>query len=101
MQQQSSGSLDNIKPLLEERGKLTKQKKDIEDRIKQLDKDLRPVLVGRGAVIHGGFQFEVSETAGRITYDTKAAIADGVDLEPYKKQGAPSTRFNVKEVQQL
>lgn len=94
-------SLDNVKPLLDERGELHMAKKRIEDRIKQLDEDLRPVLAGRGAFVHNGYQFEVAITAGRTSYDYKAMAADGIDISKYAKVGAPSTRFTVKAVQEL
>lgn len=87
--------------MMAERANLYKQKKEIEEKIKALDEDLRPMLVGRGAVVYDGFQFEVKSVAGRTSYDTKAMIADGLDLEPYKKVSAPSTRFDIKEVNEL
>lgn len=43
----------------------------------------------------GEFVVSLKAVAGRTTYDTKAAIADGVDLSAYKKTGAPSTRLDV------
>lgn len=101
LKKQQRNSLDNYKALLDERAELYLDKKEIEDRIKELDADLRPVLEGRGAVVWNGFQFEVSVTAGRITYDTKAMLEDGMDLEPYRKEGKPSTRFTIKQVKEL
>lgn len=98
---QPAASLDNLKPLLEERALLQQAKKRLEAQIEKLDKDIRPVLAGRGAVVYNGFQFEVGVTAGRTTYDYKAMEADGVDLELYKKVGSPSTRFTIKEVNEL
>ena len=98
---QAQGSLDNFKPLLDERADLYRSKKRIEERIKELDEALRPTLEGRGAVIWNGYQFEVTAIPGRTTYDYKMMEADGIDLEPYKKVGAPSTRFNIKPVKEL
>jgi len=93
--------LDNYKALLDERADLYVEKKEIEARIEALDKDLRPALEGRGAVVWNGFQFEVAMTAGRVTYDYKAMLADGMNLDKYKKEGAPSTRFTIKQVKEL
>lgn len=93
--------MDNLKPLLDERAELAMSKKRIEDRIKVLDEDLRPVLNGRGSVVHNGYQFEVTTAKGRTTYDTKAMAADGIDIEAYSKTGAPSTRFTVKAVNEI
>jgi len=44
----------------------------------------------------GDFTVSLKNVAGRTTYDTKKAIAAGVDLTPYQKQGAPSVRLEVK-----
>jgi CRISPR/Cas system-associated exonuclease Cas4 (RecB family) len=44
----------------------------------------------------GEFVASLKNVAGRTTYDTKKAIADGVDLSPYQKTGAPSVRLDVK-----
>ena len=99
--QKLASSLENIKPLMEERAKLHMQKKQIEDKIKKLDKDLRPVLMDRGAVVHNGFEFEVKSVAGRTSYDYKQMAEDGIDLDKYKKVGAPSTRFAIKEVAEI
>ena len=101
--QQAQGSLDNLKPLMEERAMLTTSLKRIEARIKELDAELRPSLVGRGELIHSGYSFKVDTVAGRKTIDTKAMERDhGSDfLKPYEKIGAPSTRFVVKPVQEI
>ena len=68
-------SLDNLKPLLEERGELYEEKKAIEDEIKKLDETLRPMLEGRGAVTYAGHQFEVRLNEGRKSFDRKKAEA--------------------------
>jgi len=94
-------SLDNAKPLLVERAELYEQKQAIDERIKTLDKDLRPMLEGLGPVVYRGWQYEVAMTAGRITYDYKTMETDGVRIENYAKVGAPSTRFTIKKVQEV
>ena len=99
---QNGSSLDNIKPMLSERAQLHMKKKQIEDKIKKLDEALRPVLLDYGqAVQYEGFTFEVTQQQGRTSYDYKAMAEDGIDLEPYKKVGAPSTRFVIKEVAEI
>lgn len=98
---QASASLDNYKPLMDERAELAMSKKRIEERIKELDEALRPALVEHGEIIYNGYSFNVTTIPGRTTYDYKAAIADGVDLDPYKKVGKPSTRFVLKPVSEI
>lgn len=94
-------SLDNLKPALAERASLSSEKKRIEDRIKALDEELRPVLAGRGEIVSDGFAFKVAEVPGRTTYDYKAMVEDGIDLTPYAKTGRPSTRFTIRAVQEV
>lgn len=43
----------------------------------------------------GEFTASLTSVAGRTTYDTKRAEADGIDLSAYKKVGAPSVRLEV------
>jgi hypothetical protein len=100
-----SASLDNMKGMLEERGQLAVLKKQCEDRIAQLDKDLRPVLEGRGEMFHAGYSFKCTLTAGRKTFDKAAAMEVleplGYTAEQFEKEGAPFTTLTVKQVQQL
>jgi len=100
---QANASLDNLKTLMDERAELTQSKKRIEGRIKELDTVLRPMLEGKGDIIHNGYSFSVTAVAGRVTYDTKRMIADMGEevMDQYKKVGAPSTRFAVKAVNTL
>ncbi len=74
------------------------QKKKIEAELAEIDKDLKPTLTGRGPLVHAGFMHEVKPVKGRVTYDYKAMADDGIDLEPYKKEGAPSARYEIKQV---
>lgn len=99
---QPASSLDNYKPMMDERAELYEQKKAIDARIEELDEALRPSLADRGELIHNGYSFKVDITAGRKTVDYKQMAADfGIDLDAYTKQGAPSTRFSIKKVNQL
>lgn len=54
-----------------------------------------PVVVPSNTLSGVSYKVKVTEIAGRTTYDTKAAIADGVDLSPYKKVGAPYMTLSV------
>jgi hypothetical protein len=96
---QAKSSLDNFKPLMSERAALHMAKKDIEEQIKAIDADLRPMLDGLGTIIHDGFSFKVTVAAGRNTVDHKKMAEDyGIDAEEYTKTGAPSSRFTIAEV---
>ncbi len=46
----------------------------------------------------GNILIELSEISGRTSLDKKAMEKDGIDLTPYEKTGAPSTRLIVKEL---
>jgi hypothetical protein len=99
---QQTSSLDNLKALLDERAELWASIKRMEERAKELDEVIRPVLADRGPQVHNGYQFEVKTTAGRKTVDYKAMAEDyNIDMEPYSKVGAPSTRFEIKRVNEI
>lgn len=102
---QQQASLDNFRPLLKERGELHVLKKQIEDKIKQLDEDLRPVLEGRGEIVAEGYSFNCKLTAGRKTLDKDALAAvlkeRGYAIEDFEKQGAPFTTMTIKPVNVL
>lgn len=100
--QQAAQSLDNVKPLMDERAELHMTKKRIEERIKELDETLRPVLVGQGELVHNGYMFKVDAVPGRRTVDYKAMAEDfNIDLEDYTKVGKPSSRFTVKPIKEV
>lgn len=105
MKQANASSLDNYKPLLDERAELHRSKKRIEDRIKELDEALRPALVGRGELIYNGFAFKVEQVAGRTTLNKKALTdflgALGHDIAEFESVGKPSSRFTIKQVEEL
>lgn len=94
-------SLDNVKPLLAEYAHINAQKKELEARLKELDQQVRPVLADIGEVVVAGFSFTCMSMPGRKTLDQKAMEADGIDLEKYRKQGAPFTQLKVKAVKEL
>ncbi len=94
-------SLENLKPILTEYAELHVTKKTIEARLKELGEQVRPTLMGQGAVVVGDYQFDCTQQAGRKTLDKKAMEADGIDLEPYYKVGAPFTKLNIKEIKNV
>ena len=94
-------SLDNIKPLMEEYALLKEQEREIQERLKELGEDIRPVLADRGELISNGFSFKCATMKGRTSYDYKLMMADGIDLEPYRKTGAPYTTLTVKKVETI
>lgn len=97
--------MDNYKGLLKERGELAVLKKQVEDRIKQLDEDLRPALEGRGEIVAEGFAFKCSMSKGRKSID-KELLEDflkkhGLAVADFEKEGAPFTTMTVKAVNVL
>ena len=80
-------------------------KKQIEDKIKQLDEDLRPVLEGRGEIVAEGYSFKCTLSKGRKSID-KELLEDhlrkqGLAVADFEKEGAPFTTFSVKPVTSL
>jgi hypothetical protein len=103
--QPQSSSLDNYRDMLRERGELADFKKQCEDRIKQLDEDLRPVLEGRGEIVAEGYSFKCALSKGRKSID-KELLEDhlkkqGLSVSDFEKEGSPFTTFTVKKVNQL
>lgn len=103
--QNSAGSLDNYRAMLKERGELADLKKKCEDRIKQLDEDLRPILEGRGEIVAEGYSFKCTLSAGRKALD-KDQLGEflrdfNLTVADFEKQGAPFTTFTVKKVNVL
>lgn len=96
-------SLDNLKPMLDERADLHAAKKRIEEQIAALDEVIRPVLANRDKpVVYNGWEHSVTKVPGRTTYDYKQMAEDyGIDLADYAKQGAPSTRYVLKKIEEL
>lgn len=99
-QEQSSpqSSLDNVKSYLTEYADLVKVKKAAEARMKELDQIIRPALAGKGNTLVGNYVFTLTNVAGRRTIDKDALIADGIDVSKYEKIGNPSTKLDIKEV---
>lgn len=97
--------MDNFRPLLKERGELHVLKKQIEDRIKQLDEDLRPVLEGRGEIVAEGYSFKCTLSKGRTSIDKEVLgefLKDyNMSVADFEKEGAPFTTFTIKQVNVL
>jgi hypothetical protein len=91
-------SRENLAPYLEEYGNLRTQKKEIEDKLKELDGTVRPLLEGLGMIVEGNYTFELKLNKGRKTLDKAAMAADGIDIDKYYKVGAPYTALFVKEL---
>ena len=103
--QQQSGSLENYKPMLKERGELAVLKKQVEDRIKQLDEGLRPALEGRGELVAEGYSFKCTISKGRKSIDKEGLAeylrAQNMTIEDFEKEGAPFPTMTVKAVSSL
>lgn len=94
-------SFDNIGPMMDEYASIKEKMAELEERKKELDVELRPVLEGRGEVFHNGWTFKCVMVPGRKTLDKKAVEAAGIDLSPFEKQGAPFTQMTVKKVEEI
>lgn len=94
--------MDNHKAALKERGELQQFRKQCEDRIKELDEVLRPVLEGRGEIVTEGFSFKCTLSKGRKSIDKDAlgSFLEKYDaaIENFEKEGAPFTTMTVKAV---
>ena len=88
---------NNLEPLLRERKAADVAEKEAKALKEKLDAQIRPLLVESGPVLVDGFLHSVSMVAGRKTFNKKAAIAAGLDLEPFMKVGAPSSRYTMVE----
>ena len=95
-----TNSIDNYQGMLLERAELWEAKKEIEEKIKTLDAELRPILYEKGDIVVGDYLFNVTSVAGRTLYDTKLMLTElGTEtMEKYKKTGAPSTKFAIKKI---
>lgn len=91
-------SLDNIKPLLAEYAHIKAERDVLDARLKDLDKQVRPILVEQGSVQVANFVFSCTMVPGRKTLDKKAMTADGIDLAPYEKVGAPFTQLKITTI---
>jgi hypothetical protein len=104
-QTQAANSLDNYRDMLRERGELADLKKKVEERIKQLDEDLRPTLEGRGEIVAEGYSFKCTLSKGRKSID-KELLGDflsnyNASIADFEKEGAPFTTMTVKAVNVL
>lgn len=77
--------------------------KSLEDENATLKEDIKNEIKARtkkasGQVTVGDFEVVLEVTAGRTSFDKKAAKDDGVDVSKYEKTGAPGERLTVKRV---
>lgn len=100
--EQPANSLANYKPMLKERGELAVLKKQVEERIKELDEAIRPALEGRGEIVAEGYSFKCTMSAGRKSIDKDALNGFlkeySMDFTDFEKEGAPFTTMTVKAV---
>lgn len=94
-------SLDNLAPIVTALGNINEQIKLLTERKKELEAELRPVIVDKGTVVFKDYTVECFTSAGRKTLDKKALEAAQIDLEPYYKVGAPFTTLRIKPVAKL
>ena len=99
MSQQST--LSNVGPLMDEYAEIKEQIAALDARKKELDVELRPLLEGRGEVVHNGVMFTCVMVPGRKSLDKKAVEAAGIDWSPFEKVGAPFTQMSVKKVEEV
>lgn len=69
--------------------------KQLQEKEKGYANALKQYFAKPTKTVCGNVLVDLKQNKGRTTYDTKAAIADGVDLEPYKKIGAPTLVLTV------
>ena len=99
MPKQQQSSLDNVRPLMQERAELWSMVNEANKRIKEIDKELKPVLMDKGAITYGGYVHEVSSVKGRTTYDVARMINDySINEETYKRTGKPSAKYTITKV---
>ena len=67
-------------------------------RMDGLKEDIIDGLDGRSKVIVGNVEVTLQVSKGRETLDKKAVAAAGIDLSPFTKTGASSTRLTLKRV---
>ncbi len=90
----SSNNLDNLGKAI---GAINEQIKVLTEEKKRLEKDLRPMILNKGATVIGDYMFECVTIVGRVTLDKTRLAQDFGDLSAYEKVGAPSTRLTIKK----
>lgn len=95
-------SFDNLKGVLEELADLRAEIKVKQERADELGKAVKSAISGQVQdTIVGNVVFSLRVNAGRSSFDWEAMKADGIDIEPYRKQGAPVSTLTVKRVNTL
>lgn len=93
-----SDTRDQLEALADEWSDWDSRKKAAADMADKLSGRIR-VMLGEHDVSHAEtdrYSVKLSTIKGRVTYDTKAMIADGHDLSDYEKVGNGSVRLNIR-----
>lgn len=92
---------DHLATLAVKRAALKEQSDAMLEEVREIEESIREILreAGTRRVTGHGFSISYSSVKGRVSVDTKAAEADGVDLSKYKKEGNPSDRLTIKVTQ--
>lgn len=78
--------------------KVRKLIKELSAKEKQLANAVKAHYSKPCKVLVGTIMVKLVQNKGRVTYDTKAMIDDGMNLEPYKKEGAPIMVLTVEDL---
>lgn len=93
-----SSKFDNNRDLIIGYCALAVQIKELEEKKKELEREVKPILADEGLQVFDEFTIEVKTVEGRKTLDRKALEATYGDLSDFMKIGAPSMRATVKKV---
>ena len=88
---------DNLVGIAEEIAVIKMTIDDLTAKKKELEAQLRPVLLDQGPKQAGRFVLEVKSVPGATRFDRKAAEEAGMDLSPFMKTGKPYSRLTIKE----
>ena len=78
--------------------KVRKLIKDLQAKERTLTNNIKAHYAAPTRILVGNIMVKLVQNKGRVTYDTKKMLDDGMDLEPYKKVGAPSMTLTVEEL---
>lgn len=87
-----------VKKTAEELCDVRDQIKALQEREKELAGALKTAFSGPIKMVAGNVLVELTSVKGRVTYDYKSMLDDGMNLEPYKKVGKESLRISVKRM---
>lgn len=100
-QKEAPLSLANMKPMIKRVLDLRADIKDMTAELKELEKDVKPALEGRGKLQVDNYIVEVKQMKGRKTLDKEALTTflekHGAKIEDFEKVGAPFAQLNMSE----